>query len=90
MIEGDCLFSFNYKLAVLVSEADMQIKKVRHAHLILVNLPPHISPACQLLCDSSHHRHMPLLCAHLCEPPPFLLCTAVVFQGQHHLPKKNV
>lgn len=32
--------SFNSKLAVLVSEPDVQIKKVRHAHLILVNLPP--------------------------------------------------
>lgn len=65
MIEGDGLFSFNSKLAVLVSEPDLQIKKVRHAHLILVNLPLHISPACQLLCDSNHHRHMPLLCAPL-------------------------
>lgn len=64
---GDGLFSFNSKLAVLVSEPDVQIKKVRHAHLILVNLPLHISPACQLLCDSNHHRHMPLLCA---APPP--------------------
>lgn len=70
VIGGDGLFSFNYKLAVLVSEADVQIKKVRHARLILVNLPLHISPACQLLCDSNHHRHMPLLCARLCEPPP--------------------
>lgn len=60
---GDCLLSFNSKLAVLVSEADVQIKKVRHAHLILVNLPLHISQACQLLCDSNHHRHMPLVCA---------------------------
>lgn len=34
--------SFNYKLAVLVSEADGQIRKVRRAHLILVNLPLHI------------------------------------------------
>lgn len=42
MIGGDGLFSFNYKLAVLVSEADGQIKKVRHAHLILANLPLHI------------------------------------------------
>lgn len=42
MIGGDGLFSLNYKLAVLVSEADGQIKKVRHAHLILVNLPLHI------------------------------------------------
>lgn len=79
VIGGDGLFSFNYKLAVLVSEADVQIKKVRHARLILVNLPLHISPACQLLCDSNHHRHMPLLC----EPPPttptlFFLCRAVV------------
>lgn len=65
MIEGDGLLSFNSKLAVLVSEPDVQIKKVRHAHLILVNLSPHISPACQLLCDSNHHRHMPLLCAPL-------------------------
>lgn len=75
---GDGLFSFNSKLAVLVSEPDVQIKKVRHAHLILVNLPLHISPACQLLCDSNHHRHMPLLCA---APPPHtpLLCKAVVF-----------
>lgn len=40
MIGGDGLFSFNYKLAVLVSEADGQITKVRHARLILVNLPP--------------------------------------------------
>lgn len=64
---GDGLFSFNSKLAVLVSEPDVQIKKVRHAHLILVKLPLHISPACQLLCDSNHHRHMPLLCA---APPP--------------------
>lgn len=73
---GDGLLSFNYKLAVLVSEADVQIKKVRHARLILVNLPLHISPACQLLCDSNHHRHMPLLCV----PPPLpnLCCTAVV------------
>lgn len=70
MIGGDGLFSFNSKLAVLVSEPDVQIKKVRHAHLILVNLPLHISPACQLLCDSNHHRHMALLCAH---PPPLLL-----------------
>lgn len=62
-LRGDGLFSFNSKLAVLVSEPDVQIKKVRHAHLILVNLPLHISPACQLLCDSNHHRHMPLLCA---------------------------
>lgn len=79
VIGGDGLFSFNYKLAVLVSEADVQIKKVRHARLILANLPLHISPACQLLCDSNHHRHMPLLC----EPPPtpptlFFLCRAVV------------
>ncbi len=65
VIGGDGLFSFNSKLAVLVSEPDVQIKKVRHAHLILVNLPLHISPACQLLCDSNHHRHMPLLCAPL-------------------------
>lgn len=65
MIGDDGLFSFNLKLAVLVSEPDVQIKKVRHAHLILVNLPLHISPACQLLCDSNHHRHMPLLCAPL-------------------------
>lgn len=60
---------FNHKLAVLVGQADAQIKKVRHARLILVNPPPasppahplspHISPACQLLCDSNHHRHMP-------------------------------
>lgn len=63
MIGGDGLLSFNFKLAVLVGEPDAQIKKVRHAHLILVNLPVHISPACQLLCDSNHHRHMPLLCA---------------------------
>lgn len=68
MIGGDGLFSFNSKLAVLVSEPDVQIKKVRHAHLILVNLPLHISPACQLLCDSNHHRHMPLLCAPLWVP----------------------
>lgn len=34
------LFSFNSKLAVLVSGADVWIKKVRHAHLIPVNLPP--------------------------------------------------
>lgn len=61
MIGGDGLFSFNSKLAVLVREPDLQIKKVRHAHLILVNLPLHISPACQLLCDSNHHRHKPLL-----------------------------
>ena len=61
VIGGDGLLSFNSKLAVLVSEPDVQIKKVRHAHLILVNLPLHISPACQLLCDSNHHRHMPLL-----------------------------
>lgn len=67
MIGGDGLFSFNSKLAVLVSEPDMQIKKVRHAHLILVNLPLHISPACQPLCDSNHHTRMPLLCALL--PP---------------------
>lgn len=101
VIGGDGLFSFNYKLAVLVSEADVQIKKVRHARLILVNLPLHISPACQLLCDSNHHRHMPLLCARLCEPP--LLCTGVVVflpgltcpwvvifkMKQHHLSKKN-
>lgn len=59
MIGGDGLFSFNSKLAVLVSEPDVQIKKVRHAHLILVNLPLHISPVCQLLRDSNHHRHMP-------------------------------
>lgn len=65
MIGGDGLFSFNSKLAVLVSEPDVQIKKVRHAHLILVNLPLHISPACQLLCDSNHHTHMPLLRAPL-------------------------
>lgn len=76
VIGGDGLFSFNSKLAVLVSEPDMQIKKVRHAHLILVNLPLHISPACQLLCDSNHHRHMPLLCAPLWVPPS--LCSAVV------------
>lgn len=78
-LRGDGLFSFNSKLAVLVSEPDVQIKKVRHAHLILVNLPLHISPACQLLCDSNHHRHMPLLCAP--PPPPHmpLLCKAVVF-----------
>lgn len=76
MIGGDGLFSFNSKLAVLVSEPDVQIKKVRHAHLILVNLPLHISPACQLLCDSNHHRHMPLLSAPLRVPP--LLCKAVV------------
>lgn len=69
MIGGDGLFSFNLKLAVLVSEPDVQIKKVRHAHLILVNLPLHISPACQLLCDSNHHRHMPLLCAPLWVSP---------------------
>lgn len=68
MIGGDGLFSFNSKLAVLVSEPDVQIKKVRHAHLILVNLPLHISPACQLLCDSNHHRHMPLLRAPLWAP----------------------
>lgn len=61
VIGGDGLLSFNSKLAVLVSEPDAQIKKVRHAHLILVNLPLHISPARQLLCDSNHHRHMPLL-----------------------------
>lgn len=67
---GDGLLSFNYKLAVLVSEADVQIKKVRHARLILVNLPLHISPACQLLCDSNHHRHMPLLCVPPPPPPP--------------------
>lgn len=42
MIGADGPFSFNYKLAVLVSEADGQIKKVRHAHLIPVNLPLHI------------------------------------------------
>lgn len=70
VIGGDGLSSFNHKLAVLVGEADVQIKKVRHARLILVNLPLHISPACQLLCDSNHHRHMPLLRARLCEPPP--------------------
>lgn len=68
MIGVDGLFSFNSKLAALVSEPDVQIKKVRHAHLILVNLPLHISPACQLLCDSNHHRHMPLLCAPLRAP----------------------
>lgn len=78
MIGGDGLFSFNSKLAVLVSEPDVQIKKVRHAHLILVNLPLHISPACQLLCDSNHHRHMPLLCAPLWAPRPATLQTAVV------------
>lgn len=94
MIEGDCLFSFNYKLAVLVSEADMQIKKVRHAHLILVNLPPHILPGCQLLCDSSHHRHMPLLCPHLCEPPSLPLMHSTWLsktdsEVQHHLSKKH-
>lgn len=77
MIGGDGLFSFNSKLAVLVSEPDVQIKKVRHAHLILVNLPLHISPACQLLCDSNHHRHMPLLCAPLWVPP--LYSAVVVF-----------
>lgn len=76
---GDGLFSFNSKLAVLVSEPDVQIKKVRHAHLILVNLPLHISPACQLLCDSNHHRHMPLLCAPPHPPHTPLLCKAVVF-----------
>lgn len=70
VIGGDGLFSFNSKLAVLVSEADVQIKKVRHAHLILVNLPLLISPACQLLCDSNHHRHMPLLCAPQGPPHP--------------------
>lgn len=40
MIGGDGLLSFNSKLAVLVSGADVWIKKVRHAHLILVNPPP--------------------------------------------------
>lgn len=70
VIGGDGLVSFNSKLAVLVSEPDVQIKKVRHAHLILVNLPLHISPACQLLCDSNHHRHMPLLRAPLWVHPP--------------------
>lgn len=59
MIGGDGLLSFKVKLAVLVSEPDVQIKKVRHAHLILVNLPLHISPACQVLHDSNHYRHMP-------------------------------
>lgn len=78
MIGGDGLFSFNSKLAVLVSEPDVQIKKVRHAHLILVNLPLHISPACQFLCDSNHHRHMPLLCTPLWAPTPPPLRTAVV------------
>lgn len=73
---GDGLFSFNSKLAVLVSEPDVQIKKVRHAHLILVNLPLHISPACQLLCDSNHHRHMPLLCA----PPTHHTCPSYAKQ----------
>lgn len=79
MIGGDGLFSFNSKLAVLVSEPDVQIKKVRHAHLILVNLPLHISPACQLLCDSNHHRHMPLLRAPLWVPPTPLRTAVVVF-----------
>lgn len=40
VIGGDSLLSFNSKLAVLVCGADVWIKKVRHAHLILVNLPP--------------------------------------------------
>lgn len=76
-LRGDGLFSFNSKLAVLVSEPDVQIKKVRHAHLILVNLPLHISPACQLLWQQPSQTHAFALCT----PPPHtpLLCKAVVF-----------
>lgn len=76
-LRGDGLFSFNSKLAVLVSEPDVQIKKVRHAHLILVNLPLHISPACQLMWQQPSQTHAFALCT----PPPHtpLLCKAVVF-----------
>lgn len=65
-LRGDGLFSFNSKLAVLVSEPDVQIKKVRHAHLILVNLPLHISPACQLMWQQPSQTHAFALCT----PPP--------------------
>lgn len=77
-LRGDGLFSFNSKLAVLVSEPDVQIKKVRHAHLILVNLPLHISPACQLMWQQPSQTHAFALCT---PPPPHtpLLCKAVVF-----------
>lgn len=64
VIGGDGLSSFNSKLAVLVSEADVGMNKGQTCPFNPAKSPPSLlaSPSASM-CDGKHHRRMPFLCA---------------------------